>query len=143
MSEVDGEELMERARGEKMRITRFRESLQILGTLAVIGGFVLYALFGTSQVDMSEEPALRIQLWCEGFAVGITDAVVRQGFQPPYEDDWVRLIGQCHEGQIYLAPYVVQPGQSPPDGQASLYADLVPPEPESTTQCIPTIARQC
>ena len=131
------------ARPELSNYEMATQGLKLIAFLGLIGLFaVMGILMAVNEPDPGKESTLRVQLWCEGFAVGITDAVVRQGFQPPFEDDWARLIGQCKDGEIYLNPYVIQPGFSPPNAQDSLYADIIPSEP-TTAPCIPSIARQC
>ncbi len=134
------------SRPEKQPISKVREGLQILATLFIVGAFVVWGLngmLGDTFEDTEIERNLHVQLWCEGFGVGITDAVTRQGYQPPYQNDWERLLSQCVNGEIYLNPYNIQFGSSPPGGQETLYTDLIPVTSPTQENCIPTMLRTC
>lgn len=142
MSEkVDGDALIRRARAEKAKLTRVREGLQILGTLIIFGVIALVGIrFAVSTADPAAEPAVRVEMWCTGYAAGFTKVMTRAGFSPPYSNEWERLIKECTDGIFYLDPYDVQRGISPLNPSEILWEDQAP---QSGTQCLPSILRQC
>lgn len=118
-----------------------RERLHILGTLFVIGFFVIGGLFiGLRPQDPSAEPAMRVEMWCTGYAFGFTQVMISAGFQPPFSNEWERLIGECEDNVLYLDPYPVQRGISPLNPSEVLWNDVAPPEESS---CLPSLLRQC
>ncbi len=124
-----------------MGLRKFREGLQIVGILFVVGILVFGALFvATKTTDPGAEPAMRVEMWCTGYAAGFSGAMMRAGFQPPYSKEWEALVQACIDGVVYLEPYPVQPGVSPPNPSEVLWADKAPPE---EAPCLPTLLRQC
>ena len=121
---------------------RFREQLQILGTLFVIGLFVFGAIFvGLKSDNPDVEPAMRVEMWCTGYAAGFTHVMMKAGFQPPFSNEWEALVQQCTDGIFYLDKYPIQKGISPPNPQ-EIFWDDVAPAPEGGA-CLPSILRQC
>lgn len=124
-----------------MGLRKFREGLQIVGILFVVGLFVVGGIFvATKTADPRAESAMRVEMWCTGYAAGFSGAMMRSGFQPPYSNEWEALVQACTDGVIYLEPYPVQQGVSPPNPSEVLWQDKAPPE---EGQCLPSLLRQC
>lgn len=125
----------------KAQITRIRESLSIVLILIFFGvAAVIGIRFGLSEADPAAAAAMRVELWCTGYAAGRTQVMTMAGFQPPYSNEWERMIQGCHDDVTYLDPYNVQKGISPLNPSEVLWQDVAPPADEF---CIPSILRQC
>lgn len=118
-----------------------KEKLQILGLLFAVGFWVVMGLWiGLKPQDPAAEPAMRVEMWCTGYAAGRTQVMTMAGFQPPYANEWERMIQECHDNVTYLDPYNVQRGISPLNPSEVLWADVAPPD---EGLCLPSILRQC
>ncbi len=136
-----GDKLLAASRREKAKLTKIRDTITILTTLLVAAMFVVGGLWiATRTTDPGAEPAMRVEMWCTGYASGFTNVMTRAGFQPPYSNEWERLIQECIDNVLYLDPYNVQKGISPPNPNEVLWSDKAPPPEEF---CLPTMLRQC
>jgi hypothetical protein len=77
----------------------------------------------------TNEPEVRVQLWCEGHAQGIAAVLVQTGYAPPYENEFQEMVESCKSAKTYLEVYTVQPGIAPPPARTGILEDegLTPP----------------
>ncbi len=112
----------------KRPFQNLREGLQILGTLFVVGMFVVLGFFmWTSEGDQVADSQLHVQLWCEGHAQGIAFAMTNIGYDQPYSNTFQKMVQECKDQGIYLVPYSVQEGVAPPDARTTFIEDMLPP----------------
>ena len=135
-----GDKLLAASRREKAKLTKIRDTITILSTLFVVAMFVIGGLFVALTTDgAGDAPAMRVEMWCTGYASGFTKVMMRSGISAPYSNEWERLIQECVDGIFYLEPYPVLPGISPPN-PIEIFRDDVAPDDGF---CIPSILRQC